>query len=249
MKYYANLLSQHIDDSGMTLKEISNKLSENGLSVDSSYISKIKTGAKPPASENISRALAEVLNCNSEKLVFAGYLDKAPDEIRETFEQLDYIVDDTLKSIFLHSSSPQLAAIIDKLRRFKVDDFRPFCIFDQLNLNEIPFASQTLMFDFLKIILKEELDHKGKLKLIPVIIEFLISSQKELYNYRNQYHLDSSPYESEKDQIDLLEAAKNQNLSVLFLNGEREIVSSAEGRYLKECLESLRNYKSEEFGR
>ncbi|GFN33857.1 hypothetical protein [Paenibacillus xylaniclasticus] len=254
MKYYAKLLSQYIDDSGMTLKEISNKLLENGLSVDSSYISKIKTGAKPPASESISRALAKVLNGNPEKLIFASYLDKAPDEVRETFEQLDCMVDETLKSIFLHSSSPQLAAIIDRLRRFEIDQLRPFCVFDQLNLNEIPSGSQTLMLDFLDIILKEELDHKGKLKLIPVIIEFLMNSQKDLYNIRNNHLLRSRPSKSEEDQSDLdyqnelIETAKNLNLSILFLDGEREIVSRAEGRYLKKCLESLRSYKKEEFG-
>jgi hypothetical protein len=253
MKYYAKLLSQYIDDSDMTLKEISNKLLENGLSVDSSYISKIKTGAKPPASESISRALAKVLNGNPDKLVFASYLDKAPDEVRETFEQLDGMVDETLRSIFLYSSIPQLAAIIDRLRGFEIDQLRPFCVFDQLNLNEIPNDSRTLMLDFLDIILKEELDHKGKLKLIPVIIEFLMNSQKELYNFRNN-SIRSHPSKSENDQIDLdyqnelLEAAKNLNLSILFLDGKREIVSRAEGRYLKQCLESLRTYKKEEFG-
>ncbi|MNO67818.1 hypothetical protein D3C76_586320 [compost metagenome] len=248
MKYYAKLLSKHIDDSEMTLKEISNKLLDHGLSVDSSYISKIKTGAKPPASDNITRALAKVLNCNSEKLVFAGYLDKAPDEIRETFEHLDFIVDETLKNLILHSSAPQLAAMIDMLRVFEIDDFRPFCVFDQLRLNEIPSGSQTIVLSFLENILKEELDQKGKLKLIPVIIEYLMNSQKDLYHYKNNYLLNSNPNEANREQLDLIETARNHNLSVLFLNGEREIISSAEGRYLKKCLESLRSYKAEELG-
>lgn len=250
MKYYANLLSKHIDDSGLTLKEISKKLSDQGLSVDSSYISRLKTGVKPPASENITRALAKVLNCNPEKLVFAGYLDKAPDDIRETFEQLDIIVDDTLKNLIQHSSDPQLAAMIDKLREFQIeDDFRPFCVFDQLKLNEIPSGSQNIALNFIEIILKEELDQKGKLKLIPVIIEYLMNSQKDLYKYKDNHLTSTTTDEKDRKQLDLIETATNHNLSVLFLNGEQEIVSSAEARYLKSCLESLRSYKEEEFGR
>ncbi|WP_341282088.1 hypothetical protein [Paenibacillus sp. FSL H8-0537] len=256
MSYYAKLLSQYIDTSGKTLKEISQKLlDENKLSVDSSYISKIKTGAKPPASEIISRALADVLDGNPDKLVFAGYLDKAPDDVRETFAQLDNMVDETLKSIILHSSVPQLAAIIDNLREFEVNHFRPFCILDQIKLNEIPSGAQSVINDFLDTILREELNHRDKLKLIPLLIEFLMNSQKELYIYKEKYFLQSISSSTEKERHDLkyqnelLEAANNLNLSVLYLDGEREIVSSAEGRYLKRCLDSLRNYKNEEFSR
>ncbi|MBW7474327.1 hypothetical protein K0T92_06190 [Paenibacillus oenotherae] len=246
MSYYAKLLSSYIKTSGKTLKEISKELyEEKNLSIDSSYISKIKTGKKPPASEDVNRALAEVLYGNPNKLVFAGYIEKAPNDVQETFSEIDQMVDQILQSLVFNSTSPQLAVIIDHLRQFKIDGFRPFCIFDQINLSEIGMGSRSVLIDTIEIVLKEEFSQRDKLKVIPYILKFFRKLHEESISYGNQnLEKDRNEVDDLEYQNELLETAKKLNLSVLFLNGEREIVTSTEGEYLKTCLEALRTYNN-----
>lgn len=79
---YSDLLSKYIEDSGLSLGEIAIRLSNKGIKIDRSYISKLKNGNKPPASEEITRALAEVTGGDTDALLLAGYIEKAPDEIK-----------------------------------------------------------------------------------------------------------------------------------------------------------------------
>lgn len=91
---YAQLLSEYIEKSGLSLGEIAQRMNAKGISIDRSYISKLKNGQKPPASEEVSRALAEVTGGDPEKLVLAGYIEKAPKEIqtilRDYLDKLDF---------------------------------------------------------------------------------------------------------------------------------------------------------------
>ncbi|ELK39077.1 helix-turn-helix domain-containing protein [Brevibacillus agri] len=86
---YAELLSQYIKASGLTLGEIVMKLNFKGISIDRSYISKLKNGSKPPASEEVTRALAEVTGGDPEPLIIAAYKEKAPPEVREMLLQTE----------------------------------------------------------------------------------------------------------------------------------------------------------------
>ncbi|MGG1637191.1 helix-turn-helix domain-containing protein [Paenibacillus sp. NRS-1760] len=81
---YKDLLKKYIDDSGLSLREIEEKMRSKGLSTNKAYISKLQNGIHPPAGEEITRALAEVTGGDAEDLILAGYIDKAPEEIKNT---------------------------------------------------------------------------------------------------------------------------------------------------------------------
>ncbi|MED1911018.1 LexA family transcriptional regulator [Brevibacillus laterosporus] len=86
MNYYETL-SELIKSSGLTLKEIAEKCRELGVKIDPSYISKLQTKKQPPASEEINRALAQVCGGDIDNLVFLGYFEKNPENIKLFIER------------------------------------------------------------------------------------------------------------------------------------------------------------------
>lgn len=81
---YAEMLNQIILKSELSLRQISKRCAEFELSITPSYISQLKNGKLPPPSPEVSLILAQA--CNSKeasKLVFQGYLEKAPEVIKE----------------------------------------------------------------------------------------------------------------------------------------------------------------------
>jgi transcriptional regulator with XRE-family HTH domain len=81
---YAEMLDEIISESELSLRQISKLCTQFNISITPSYISQLKNGKLPPPSPEVSLALAKV--CNSKKqaqLVFQGYMEKAPDVIRE----------------------------------------------------------------------------------------------------------------------------------------------------------------------
>lgn len=82
--YYAEMLSQIIDESELSLRQISKMCKEFDVHITPSYISQLKNGKLPPPSPEVSLALAKVCNSkNQSLLVFQGYMEKAPEVIRE----------------------------------------------------------------------------------------------------------------------------------------------------------------------
>jgi len=78
------MLSSIIDKSKLSLRQITKRCADFELSITPSYISQLKNGKLPPPSAEVSMVLAKA--CESEeqsKLIFQGYLEKAPDVIRE----------------------------------------------------------------------------------------------------------------------------------------------------------------------
>lgn len=91
---YKELLSEMVEKSHMTLREIADKAKKKGVPIDPSYISKLQTGKQPPPSEDISKVLAEVCNSDPDSLVWEGYMEKAPEIIRSYVEKtMDYLRD------------------------------------------------------------------------------------------------------------------------------------------------------------
>ncbi len=86
MVNYAELLKRYIAQSGMTLEEIANACAKLGVSIHPTYISKLRLGQRPAPSEDISRALAKVTGGDPEELVVAGYLEKAPQEVKNIID-------------------------------------------------------------------------------------------------------------------------------------------------------------------
>ena len=55
------------------------------MQIDPSYISKLQTGKQAPPSEEASRILAKVLGGNLIDLLWLGFIEKAPIEIKQLF--------------------------------------------------------------------------------------------------------------------------------------------------------------------
>lgn len=72
------MLSFLIKTSGKNLREIANKCRLHGVTVDASYLSKLQTGKKPPASDKLNKVFAIVLNGDYEALTIAAYREKIP---------------------------------------------------------------------------------------------------------------------------------------------------------------------------
>ncbi|OPA77443.1 hypothetical protein BVG16_13370 [Paenibacillus selenitireducens] len=85
---YPALVDEYIKKSGLSLAEITKRMHElKGIKIDRSYISKLRKDPKYPASEEINRALAEITGGDVEALVMAGYLEKAPEKIKESINK------------------------------------------------------------------------------------------------------------------------------------------------------------------
>lgn len=87
---YSRLLKQVIADSGYTNKELLQKCTEEGVKIDKAYLSKLSNGKVPPPSEEVSRAIARICGVDESLLVIEGYVDKAPEEVRNFFEIIKF---------------------------------------------------------------------------------------------------------------------------------------------------------------
>ncbi|MEE3805484.1 helix-turn-helix transcriptional regulator [Lysinibacillus fusiformis] len=86
---YAELLQSYIEQSRLTLDEISEKISEKGLTASKQYLSKLQNGKTPPASEKLNLVLAEILDGDSDILEFFSYVEKAPDPVKAILSNFD----------------------------------------------------------------------------------------------------------------------------------------------------------------
>lgn len=81
---YAKMLDEIIRKSGLSLRQLTKRCGDLNYEITPSYISQLKNGKLPPPSEDISKALASVCGeKNPMRLVFQGYLEKAPDVIKK----------------------------------------------------------------------------------------------------------------------------------------------------------------------
>ncbi|OME79581.1 hypothetical protein BK120_21630 [Paenibacillus sp. FSL A5-0031] len=76
MNSYSNTLKQYVNESGLSLREISRRCSNNKTPVSQAYISKLINNDIPPASEEVNKALAKATNCNPEKLIIAAQTER-----------------------------------------------------------------------------------------------------------------------------------------------------------------------------
>lgn len=85
---YMKLLRRIISNTNYTNAEILRKCEELGQPINKTYFSNITNGRKPAPSEEKSRTLAKVLNIDERLLVIEGYIDKAPKEIKKSFQNI-----------------------------------------------------------------------------------------------------------------------------------------------------------------
>lgn len=81
---YSKMLERLIEKSELSLRQISKRCADLNLTITPSYISQLKNGKLPPPSEEVSLILAKVCGTKEQsQLVFQGYLEKAPELVRE----------------------------------------------------------------------------------------------------------------------------------------------------------------------
>lgn len=107
---YSKVLSELINKSNLTLREIAKRCEDLGKPINYSYISQLKTGKINPPSDEISKVLAQILNIDPNILILEAYLDKAPklliDKLEEIKVALNNYIDqqihnnDILKKVF-----------------------------------------------------------------------------------------------------------------------------------------------------
>ena len=111
------MLDAIISESELSLRQISKLCAQFDISITPSYISQLKNGKLPPPSPEVSLALAKVCNSkNQSQLVFQGYMEKAPDVIKEYMlaaSQLNRIM---LESLCKAENSALSQESIDYLR-------------------------------------------------------------------------------------------------------------------------------------
>lgn len=83
---YANVLSDAVIASNMTYTQIVDKCRRKGVKISRSYLSKLCTGAMSPASDELNKALADVLAPGStlyQQLAVAKYKEIIPGDVLE----------------------------------------------------------------------------------------------------------------------------------------------------------------------
>ncbi len=118
---YAEMLDAIITESELSLRQISKLCTQFDISITPSYISQLKNGKLPPPSPEVSLALAKVCNSkNQSQLVFQGYMEKAPDVIKEYMlasSQLNRIM---LESLCKSENNALTQEAIDYLRNMDI---------------------------------------------------------------------------------------------------------------------------------
>lgn len=121
---YKELLKKYILESGMSLREIEEEMKQRGFSSDKAYISKLQNGKLPPAGEDITRALAEVTSGDPEALLLAGYIEKAPNELKPMLAEASnsgYLVKN---EELVYESPANYKTDLDAQTQKKIDFFR-----------------------------------------------------------------------------------------------------------------------------
>jgi transcriptional regulator with XRE-family HTH domain len=81
---YSEMLDSIIKDSKLSLRQLASKCGDLGLNITPSYISQLKNNKLPAPSPEVSITIARA--CSSKlhaALVFLGYMEKAPDIIKD----------------------------------------------------------------------------------------------------------------------------------------------------------------------
>lgn len=121
---YSELVDEYIKKSGLSLGEISRKmLEEKGIKADRSYISKLRNDPKYPASDEINRALSEITGGDPDKLIWASYLEKAPEKVKQVLKNIKNVND-------VNNIARYLDKVIDKektkeeVKRFMIEQIK-----------------------------------------------------------------------------------------------------------------------------
>ena len=107
---YAEMLDAIIAESNLSLRQISKRCADLDLSITPSYISQLKNGKLPPPTPEVSMILAKVCNFHDEaKLIFQGYIEKAPEVIKQYMLASSELNKAMLESLYKLSNDGRMA--------------------------------------------------------------------------------------------------------------------------------------------
>lgn len=108
---YTELLNEVINQSGLTVKEIAERCTANGVKVTAAYISTLRNDTKNRTpSDEMSRAIAKACGWKDENaLVIEAYIDNAPPEFKGVFDFIREMFVHTFASIFENSLTEDAA--------------------------------------------------------------------------------------------------------------------------------------------
>lgn len=131
---YNELLNKIIENSKLSLKEISERCKSNGVNLTPAYLSILKTNKDKVASDEISRAIAVACGVEyKDILVIESYLDKAPKEIIKTLTMTKYIAVLAYRKLFKGMPKEYTDKMLNDMMKATLAEF--VCMSDN---NEIP---------------------------------------------------------------------------------------------------------------
>ncbi|MCU6794863.1 hypothetical protein OB236_22375 [Paenibacillus sp. WQ 127069] len=233
---YAQLLSNYIKKSGLNLAEISTLLKQKGITIDRSYISKLKSGTKPPASEDITRALAEVTGGDPDTLVNVGTTDKAPEEIKQFIANIENLLWDTIDYIVTKGDISQLLELISRIEQANLSStYVGILTNKEERFNFGAIAERLSIFE---IYGRDTFSLTDKLNLFNVVLRF----------YKDFNETPIEKILSEKDlQIHTIFGPMKlptTSINMMITNGRKESLTEDEGEFLQRSLEVYRLQKA-----
>lgn len=78
---YAKMLKSALNKSELSMTEIANRLSINGRNIHASYIGKLASDKREPASDEVNRSLAEFLQMDELEFRTLAWLEKIPTDV------------------------------------------------------------------------------------------------------------------------------------------------------------------------
>lgn len=107
---YAEMLDSIISKSNLSLRQIAKRCADLDLSITPSYISQLKNGKLPPPTPEVSMILAKACNSNEEsKLIFQGYMEKAPEVIKQYMLASSELNKVMLEALYKSENNGQMA--------------------------------------------------------------------------------------------------------------------------------------------
>lgn len=151
MKSYGEILSKYIKEKNISLAEIARRLKDEGVNIDRSYVSKFRSGALPPPSDEVTVALAKVLEVDPTILLWAATIEKSHPELKRTLMKVDTAL--MKRGIELEKKYP----ISDDMDEIEVDKY----------ISSIPEYSK-FYDDLVDDLIAKEEKSEYKLDIIPV---------------------------------------------------------------------------------
>mgnify|MGYP002277755297 CR=1 FL=1 len=109
-----------IKKSGLSLRAVAERCSAMQVSVSASYLSQLQTGKLLPPSEEVNRVIAHVCEGNANDLILLGYLDRAPDIVKEYFFTMSNLNKDMYKALnekYQFKKDPKVIEQMDEIQR------------------------------------------------------------------------------------------------------------------------------------